>query len=336
MKVLVAAAAFPPLSASRVGAALATAWAQRGAAVAVVPMAAAGAGLADVLAGLWRTEVEVVGTNLGPVSVVTGDSTALISVNLPAKQALDPAASSAYLGATVVELLTEITARHVALEVVGGEWHDGGRGFLDAFGGHREALEFWGERTLSLVVNASQARVELTGLRGMTSVEARDADGAMSLDMATLIHVDQTLADWAAVLGVDPSAPGSGAAGGVGAAVLSVAGQVVTGPQLIADLTDLETSLASCDLVVTGSSQLDFGSMGGEVLADLIERAQRHLVPLISVSGRNHISPRELRSIGVEAAYSVRDEADAGRELRAITTAEIRDAAQRVAHTWSW
>lgn len=345
MRVLVAAEAFGSLSGHQVGTALATAWVDRGATAAVVPMAAAGGDLIGALAYLWGTTPDVHATELGPISVAVGRDDLAISVALPAKQGVDTRASSRALGVVANDLISRTPATHVVLEVVGGAWHDGGRGWLDAFGGLRAAREQWRDRQLSLVTTAAQATVALTGLRGITSLDGRGADGALALDTATLVRIDQDLAEWAATLSIDPTAAGAGAVGGLGAAVASVGGRVLTGPALIAEVTDLDRTLRQCDLVVTGSEQLDFGSMGGEVLADLIERAQQHLVPLISVSGRNHISPRELRSIGVEAAYSVRDEgsaephgpsADRPQRRDEVTADEVTAAAALVAQTWSW
>lgn len=312
----------------------------------MVPMAAAGGDLAGAVSSLWGVDPDVVATELGPINVVASRDQLLISVALPPKRGVDPQARSVALGAVVADLVARFPAAHVMLEVVGGAWHDGGQGWMDAWGGVPAARDQWRGRRLSLVVTADQAGAALTGLRGITSLDGRGADGALALDTATLVRIDQGLAQWADQLAIDPTRPGAGAAGGLGAAVLSLGGAVLTGPALIAELTGLDHTMGRCDLVVTGSAQLDFGSMGGEVLADLIERAQRHLVPLISVSGRNHISPRELRSIGVEAAYSVLGET-AGRDAPDgtttgdittgdITTDDITRAATRVAQTWSW
>lgn len=334
MRVLVAAEAFESIAAQDVGSALAQAWAARGATVAVVPMAGAG-DLAGPLAHLWDAGIELVATEVGPITVVAGDDEVLISAALPAKQGIDQRASSGALGRVVQGLGEQYPAAHLVLEVIGGAWHDGGRGWLEAWGGLEAARSRFDGRHLRLVVSAVQAGVPLTGLRGITSLDGRGDNGGPALDTTTLVRIDTGLAQWAQTLAVDPTVAGSGAVGGLGAAVASVGGTVTTAPALIAELTHLDDTLARSDLVVTGTEQLDFGSMGGEVLADLIERARRHLVPLISVSGRNHISPRELRSIGVEAAYSVLGET--GQQAATQLTADdITEAAGPVAQTWSW
>lgn len=336
MRVLVACDALSSLTSAQAGATLARAWAECGAQAAVVPIGSTGAGLDQALVDLWAAADEIVGTPTGPVRVVrTVGKLALSAVFAPVP-GIDTDASSAVLGQV---LAAEVAAAAepldtVVLEVTGPPWHDGGAGFVEAL---EPAAHVLRDSRLVLAVARDETGVPLTGLRGITSRRGRGDDGAAALDAAELLRIDQTLADHAVSIGLTGNEPGSGAAGGLGAAVLALGGEVSSGPSLVTSLTGLDQSAARADLMVTGQTQLDFGTMGGDVLAELAELAARHLVPLVVVAGTNYISGRELRSIGVEAAYSVDpDLRRTGDGSAVISADELLSAARPVAATWSW
>ena len=61
------------------------------------------------------------------------------------------------------------------------------------------------------------------------------------------------------------------------------------------------------DLVVTGCSVFDFASRGGGVVAAMAEAAAAALAPCIVIAGEVLIGSREMRTMGIEAAYPVRE-----------------------------
>ena len=136
--------------------------------------------------------------------------------------------------------------------------------------------------------------------------------------------IDAGLAELAASWGV-PDQPGAGACGGVGLAVLALGGRLTTGP----DVT-LADVVAPVDVVVTGCTSYDFASRGGGVVASAAQLAERLLCPCVVLAGEVLIGGREMRTMGVEAAYGL--DVGAGE----VTVEDLRALAVRVGRSWRW
>ncbi len=65
--------------------------------------------------------------------------------------------------------------------------------------------------------------------------------------------------------------PGSGAAGGLGGAILAMGGRLRSGYALVSELVGLRSSPRGADLVVTGEGRLDGPSFEGKVVGGVIE-----------------------------------------------------------------
>lgn len=331
-----------------VGTALGRAWAARGARVAVVPLGAVdvpptgagdgvGTGFARAWADLHHGEAQVV--RVGGFDVLTerDGSRLLVRPSLGAPDETRWETDSSVL-AQVLDQVVGDGVDHVVLELDEVPWRDGGRGFVSSW----RAGRAWprGVR-VDLATSADRARAALTGLRGVVSLEGR----GQGMDPARMLQLDQDLCDWAEEFTGDPRAgeqPGSGAAGGVGLTVLARGGVVTTGPGLLMADADVERTLAGADLVVTGCPELNFGTMGGEVVADVTAAAAEHGVPVLAVVGRNWISARELRQMGLEAAQPLLDEVgghDGGPAEETPWQADptwLTRAVEPVVRTWSW
>jgi glycerate 2-kinase len=68
--------------------------------------------------------------------------------------------------------------------------------------------------------------------------------------------------------------PGSGAAGGLGAALAALGADLVPGAAAVLDLVDFDERLAGCDLVVTGEGQVDATTAEGKVPGEVASRAR--------------------------------------------------------------
>ena len=87
----------------------------------------------------------------------------------------------------------------------------------------------WPESTWSGVVPTAQIGQHLLGLRGITAPAGR----AAGLDPADLLRVDAALDRFARLAAPEQAdAPGAGACGGLGFAVLALGGRLATGPEL--------------------------------------------------------------------------------------------------------
>lgn len=156
---------------------------------------------------------------------------------------------------------------------------DGGTGMLTALGArfldaNGRAVRR-GARGL-----ADVARADLSGLRAVPDVRVltdvtnpligpRGAAAIFGpqkgLTGADIPLVDAHLQRLADVLGLDPIAPGTGAAGGVGGAFVAWGAALTPGATAVAELIDLAPALADADVVVTGEGSYDGQSGDGKV-----------------------------------------------------------------------
>ena len=90
-----------------------------------------------------------------------------------------------------------------------------------------------------------------------------------------------------AQFGVDPDAvPGTGAAGGLGAALMVfLGGEMRSGIETVLDLINFDERLEGVDVVVTGEGRTDWQSCFGKVMQGVGERAARKGVTAVGLSG---------------------------------------------------
>jgi glycerate kinase len=350
--VVVAADDVGALRSLEAGRALAAGWPSAG--VEVLPVGVAGAGFVPAFADLLRTGPESVAVGEVVLTRASADGTAALlvedSVPVPG---LPLEATSAPLGAALGLLLAGPPLRRVYLDLAGLAVHDGGAGLLGALGARAdvpldagvagldglrrldlsEVRERLGSVELVGVVPAGAADQMLLGLRGITSLYGRPA----GLDAEVLLRTDAALEQLAALLGPDlGTTPGAGACGGLGLAVLALGGRLMTGPAVVFGSPVGAAALRGADLVVTGCSVFDFASRGGGVVAAAAEAAAAVLAPCVVVAGEVLIGGREMRTLGIEAAYPVREPSTDAAAGADVTSAELARTARRVGRSWTW
>jgi glycerate kinase len=106
--------------------------------------------------------------------------------------------------------------------------------------------------------------------------------------------------------GVDvASVPGSGAAGGLGAGLMAVAGATIEpGFDLVADVTGLDELVATCDAVITGEGRLDAQTPYGKTVAGVAGMAAAHGRPVGVLAGSVDPAFEVSRFAAVEALSS--------------------------------
>lgn len=278
MRVLVISAGIGGLDPVAAGAAVASAWADLGHQVAVVPIGIGGAGL-----------VAAVSTIPGAVVVTPG-----------------PGESSAQVG---LDLAAARDARTILVDLTGDCPDDGGAGLVSALGGLavsdgaiQVARSVVTGRTLVGVVRSDELETALLGVRG---VAARRTYASGTPDIGAALAGDAVLARLAADLGMAEPPSGAGAGNGLALAILALGGVVRTGPTALGELVGIDRSLAAADLVVAVAEALDFGGAGMAETLAAATWAEQALVPCVAVAASVQISGRELRTLGVESAYEV-------------------------------
>lgn len=100
--------------------------------------------------------------------------------------------------------------------------------------------------------------------------------------------------------------PGSGAAGGMGAALMAVLGaDSRPGIEVVLEAVRFESRLTGADLIITGEGKLDRQTLSGKVIAGVCSRAARHGVPVIALCGGMSLSGAEMDRLGLRAAFSI-------------------------------
>lgn len=125
-------------------------------------------------------------------------------------------------------------------------------------------------RAAPRVIALSDVTNPLTGPLGAAAVYGPQKGLVAPEDIA---RVDIALARLADFLGVSATTPGSGAAGGLGAALISWGAILVPGASEIASLIGLSDSLDDADFVVTGEGSYDGQSCDGKAAAFVAENA---------------------------------------------------------------
>ncbi|MDX8029490.1 glycerate kinase [Lentzea sp. BCCO 10_0856] len=129
--------------------------------------------------------------------------------------------------------------------------------------------------------------------------------------------------------------PGAGAAGGLGAALLSLGATVRSGAGLVRELTGLDAALDDADVVVTGEGSFDWQSLRGKLITAVAGGAAERGLPCVAIAGQVSVGRREMGAAGVQEAYSVSDHVGSVQKSIADARKSLIATAQHVARQWS-
>lgn len=129
--------------------------------------------------------------------------------------------------------------------------------------------------------------------------------------------------------------PGAGAAGGLGAALLSLGATVTSGAGLVRELSGLDAALDDTDVVITGEGSFDWQSLRGKLITAVAGGAAERGLPCIAIAGQVTVGRREMGAAGVQEAYSVSDHVGSVQKSIADARKSLIATAQHVARQWS-
>lgn len=304
------------------------------------PVADGGEGTVDaaVASGFTPVTASVTGPTGRPVDATFALRDGQAIIEMAAASGLDvlPDGEKDALGATsrgtgeLIAAALDRGATSIVLGVGGSACTDGGAGMLQALGvalrtedrpvrpGGAGLVELVSADLTGLdprlaavsVVLAADVDNPLLGERGAAAVFAPQK-GASADDVAVLEAGLSRLAELVDALpGVraSASAPGAGAAGGVGYAALAVLGAVrEPGIDVIQRLIGLEARIADADLVITGEGSLDDQSLGGKTPLGVSAAAARAGKPVVAVCGRATLAAAQAASAGFAQVYALSD-----------------------------
>ena len=128
---------------------------------------------------------------------------------------------------------------------------------------------------------------------------------------ALIVELDRNLSHFADVikksLRVDvKNVPGSGAAGGMGAALMAFLGaELRSGIEIVTQALNLEEHIHDCTLVVTGEGRIDSQSIHGKVPVGVAHVAKKYHKPVIGIAGSLTSDVGVVHQYGIDAVFSV-------------------------------
>lgn len=238
--------------------------------------------------------------------------------------------------------------RRLIVGIGGSATNDGGMGamralgarFLDADGNELErggaALARLKRFDLSALMDFSAVDVEvatdvdnpLCGPDGATHTFGPQKGGSpedletLEAAMCNYAHRLNLAFDWD--IG---SAPGSGAAGGMGAALLGfLRAQFRSGVDMVMDALGFDDAAQEADLIITGEGRLDRQSLRGKAISGIVRRAEGR--PVLALCGRVDLDEDAWRDFGLSGAWGLENMAETAADARANPAAALERLAR--------
>ncbi|CAI1110019.1 glycerate kinase [Serratia quinivorans] len=335
-----------------------------------LPMADGGEGTVDSMVAATGGEivrVEVTGPLGQPVSAFYGllgeGETAVIEMaaasglHLAPKERRDPRITTSYGTGELILAALEHGVKAIILGIGGSATNDGGAGMMQALGARllddqQQPLPPGGAalaRLAQIDLSAVDPRLQqvsvtaacdvdnpLCGPHGASAVfgpqKGATPEMVTQLD-AALSHFGSLLqqATGREVL----NAPGAGAAGGMGAALLGMLNaRLRPGIEIVIETLRLEEALRDADLVITGEGRLDSQSIHGKTPIGVARVAKRHGLPVIGIAGSLAKDYQVVHQHGIDAAFSVLDRVVTLEEALTDAATNLEVTARNVAALW--
>ncbi|MBI5974366.1 glycerate kinase [Staphylococcus canis] len=306
-----------------------------------LPMADGGEGtfraLHDALLGNIHTHI-VTGPLGDPVhaqySFVEESQTAIIEMaeasglHLISLESRNPLRTTTYGTGELVKHVLDRGAKHIILGIGGSATNDGGIGFLQALGAQildkdGRAIPYGGQYLKDIVsidFSTLDTRLEaisievacdvenpLIGLNGATHVYGPQKGATPEMiDVleAGMVHYHTVLAH---TIGRNLAhIPGSGAAGGLGTALLVFPHVVLKrGIEIVLEKTRFNYYVQSSDLVITGEGSIDGQTIYGKTPIGVAKAAKVYQKPVIAIAGVLREGFEQVEAHGIDAVFSV-------------------------------
>jgi glycerate kinase len=236
----------------------------------------------------------------------------------------DPRITTTYGVGELILAALDQGSRHFIIGIGGSATNDGGAGMAQALGASltdQQGLAIArGGSALSTLqhisINGMDARLQectfeiasdvsnpLTGPTGASAVYGPQKGATPEM----VAELDSALAHYAAVIERDlglsvRDIPGAGAAGGLGAGLLSFLHATMRpGAQIVLEAVKLEEHLKQANLVITAEGQLDSQTAYGKSVAAVAALAKRYGLPVLALAGSLGDDYQTVYNLGVDA-----------------------------------
>ncbi|WP_282053837.1 glycerate kinase [Maribacter luteus] len=230
-------------------------------------------------------------------------------------------------GELIVDAL-EKGAKEIILGIGGSATNDGGMGMASALGyrfldGDEEELEPIGGNLAAVrKIDDSNINPKLNGVmvkvacdvtnpfygqNGAAYVYAKQK-GASDNEIVLL---DQGLTNFAEIIhrrfNMDlQKIDGAGAAGGVGGgALIFLKGDLISGIDMVKELSGFDTAIEGAYWIITGEGKLDEQTLSGKTIDGVVISAKRKQIPVAALCGSVSISIAQQQAFGIEYVASI-------------------------------
>lgn len=305
-----------------------------------IPMADGGEGTVEALITalggktIATRALDPLGREIDSFFGILPDGTAIIEMaaasglNLIKSEERNPLKTTTYGTGQLIKAALDKGCRKIIIGIGGSATNDGGVGMAQALGTKfldKQGKEIgFGGSELSKIENiaisgldsrvhdtkfiiASDVKNMLCGPQGASAVYGPQKGATQ--EMVELL--DRNLEHLSNIikrdLGKDVSQiPGSGAAGGLGAALIAFLGaDMKPGIDIIMDLADFSQKVKGADLVITGEGSTDFQTIFGKVPFGVAQVAKKYGKPVICISGSLGKGYEKLFDAGITALFSI-------------------------------
>lgn len=216
--------------------------------------------------------------------------------------------------------------RHMIICIGGSATNDGGSGMMQALGmsfkdvaGHE--LVYGGQALINLAsIDRRQLDPRLNDCHIEVACDVTNPligdNGASAIygpqkgaDCSMIKELDTALAHYAQIIDEQLNKqvlqlPGSGAAGGMGAAFYAfLNAHLRPGIDIMTEAVGLEALLQGADIVITGEGRLDSQSVNGKVPVGVAQIAQKYRIPVIAIAGALGDDIDDIYPCGINAAF---------------------------------
>jgi glycerate kinase len=134
-------------------------------------------------------------------------------------------------------------------------------------------------------------------------------------------------------LGIEvETVPGSGAAGGMGAALQAFLGaQLRPGINIVMEAAGLDAAVRDADLVITGEGRIDSQTVQGKAPIGVARVAKRYGRPVIAIAGSVAVDAGVVHRHGIDAVFSVLCRVGTLEEAMAQAAENVRVTARNIA-----
>ena len=314
-----------------------------GAKLVLLPLSDGGEGLVDSLAGKNRDNLQtstVTGPLGKPVEAVWGltdegntsviEMAAASGLHLIPEAEKNPFFTSTYGTGELIKASLDHGCSRLIIGIGGSATNDGGAGMAQALGA-KFYDRFGKELETGGVALEKLEKIDISGLdprlRQVETLVACDVNNPLTGENGAAYvygpqkgatpemveQLDRALQNYARVIKKDlglevNEIPGSGAAGGLGAGLITFLGaELRSGIELVLDALKIDQYLPGTDLLITGEGKLDGQSAHGKAPVGVARRAAKYNVPVIALAGSLEGDLDVFHREGITACFAVAD-----------------------------